>query len=383
MRGNPELPRLPPWHHVNAPIDLNDWLALVDPVMSDLTATSQRWWDLLVKESKEWYEAHQKMNPMEKIHHEAKPSVALGDPRWTRLERRACMMMLQAVPEAQREELVSAKRLTAMQVLCHLLVTYQPGGLAEKEVILSSLENPPEAQTVPDALQGLRRWMRWRRRATELAVSEPDPFILLKGLGKVVKRSLEMNKELSFRVSLVRNNLQVDSNPTSRSAGALATHLMAEFEQIAHLDPQTGMPKKASPTKEQNPLRSEIKMKKIEGREIGGGYTKGDGKGKDARPGDVCRFFLTDFGCKKGKDCQWHHQVDDQKRCWNCGGKDHFADKCTRPSFKNPEGKKEEAKGDGKGARSLKKKEEGSPDGRKKKTSQEEKMKMPRVAKDR
>ena len=61
------------------------------------------------------------------------------------------MMMLQAVPEAQREELVSAKRLTAMKVLCHLLVTYQPGGLAEKEVFLSNLENPPEAQTVPDA----------------------------------------------------------------------------------------------------------------------------------------------------------------------------------------------------------------------------------------
>ena len=253
MRGQPELPRLPPWHHVNAPIDLNDWLSLVDPVMSDLTATSQKWWQLLVQEAQAWYATHQQMSPMERIHHEALPSKELEDPRWTRLERRASMMMLQAVPEAQREELVSAKRLTAMKVLCHLLVTYQPGGLAEKEVILSNLENPPEAQTVPDALQGLRRWMRWRRRAGEMAVSEPDPFILLKGLGKVVKKSLEMNKELSFRVSLARNNLQVDSNPTSKSVGAFATHLMAELEQIAHLDPHTGMPKKATPPERAEP----------------------------------------------------------------------------------------------------------------------------------
>jgi hypothetical protein len=194
---------------------------------------------------------------------------------------------------------------------------------------------------------------------------------LLKGLGKVVKKSLEMNKELSFRVSLARNNLQVDSNPTSKSVGAFATHLMAELEQIAHLDPHPGMPKKATPPREQNPLKQEPRLKKLEGKEAGGGY-KGEGKGKDARPGDVCRFFLTEHGCKKGKDCQWQHQVDDQKRCWNCGGKDHFADKCPRPSFRNPEGQKE-SKGEGKGARSLKKKDEDSPDGKKEK--EEEKPK--------
>ena len=130
-----------------------------------------------------------------------------------------------------------------------------------------------------------------------------------------------------------------------------------------------------SPPKEQNPHKAEVRLKKMEGRdsrEAGGGVGKGDGKGKDAKSGEVCRFFLTDQGCKKGKDCQWAHQVDDQKRCWNCGGKDHFADKCTRPSFRNPEGQKE-SKGEGKGARSMKKKEEDSPDGKKEK--EEEKPK--------
>ena len=49
VRGQPELPKLQAWHPVNGPIDLNDWLSLVEPVMADLTATSQKWWDTLVK----------------------------------------------------------------------------------------------------------------------------------------------------------------------------------------------------------------------------------------------------------------------------------------------------------------------------------------------
>ena len=83
-----------------------------------------------------------------------------------------------AVPEGQREELISAKRLSAMAIICQLLVTYQPGGLAEKELILRSLELPPESANLVEAVQSLRRWARWRRRAADLQISEPDPFLL-------------------------------------------------------------------------------------------------------------------------------------------------------------------------------------------------------------
>ena len=47
-----------------------------------------------------------------------------------------------ALPENQREEMVSARKLSAMEIICQLLVTYQPGGLAEKELLLRSLEMP-------------------------------------------------------------------------------------------------------------------------------------------------------------------------------------------------------------------------------------------------
>eukprot|EP00438_Fugacium_kawagutii_P033584 Skav205234 [mRNA] locus=scaffold1794:149103:155795:- [translate_table: standard] len=328
--------------------------------------TSQKWWQETLKQARKWYSDHMELSPLDRIAHEAEPSDTLKIPKWVRLERRASNMLLAAVPDAQREELVSTKRLTVLQILCHLLMVYQPGGLAEKEVILSSLENPPEGGTIAESLQGLRRWMRWRRRAAELAVSEPDPFLLLKGLGKIVRRPLEGNKELNFRVSLARSNLQVDSNPTSKKVNALAIHLVAELEQVAHLD-QGGPARKNPPKDPGGPPRGEPRVKKIEATEEDkGGKAEGKGKNGKGNPAEPCKFFLLEGGCKKGKDCTWAHQLDDQKRCWNCGAKDHYADKCQRPSYRKNDPKEgREGKGDGRyaNARTLKKRdseEEGS-----------------------
>jgi len=70
--------------------------------------------------------------------------------------------------------------------------------------------------------------------------------------------------------------------------------------------------------------------------------------------GGVCRFFLTEMGCKKGKGCSYQHQLDDQKRCWNCGSTQHFAPKCDRPREPGVQ-PKGDSKGDGKQAKALKK----------------------------
>ena len=335
VRSHPEVPKLPDWNPSTGPIDLNDWLALIEPIMADLTATSGEWWDRLQKECRQWYQDHMALNPLDRLAHEPTPSVQLDQPRWIRLERRASTLLMMSIPEAQKEELVSTKRITAMKILCHLFTTFQPGGLAEKEVILRSLEMPVEATTMAEAVSSLRKWMRWRRRAMELQVSEPDPFLLLKGLGRIVRKPLEANRELNFRVSLARSMLQVDSTPTRDTVGKFATHLLAEIEQIAHLDSSKKSTSKDTPRTAQ----PEVKMKKIE-------EGKGEGKsGKGVRA--PCRFFLTEEGCRKGKECAWQHVLDDKKRCWNCGGIDHFAPACTRP--KEAAGDKNAKGGDGKG----------------------------------
>lgn len=211
VRGQHELPRLAEWSAGTAPIDLNDWLVLIEPIMADLTPTSQEWWEVLLGEARAWYDSHVKKSPVERLTHEPEPSPSLAQKKWGRLEKRASTMLLMGIPETQREEMVATKQTSAMKIVCRLLTVYQPGGLAEKEVILRSLESPLETSNLPEAVGALRKWMRWRNRAKELGVSEPDASILLRGLGKIIKKPLEVHRDLSFRISLTRSVLQVDS----------------------------------------------------------------------------------------------------------------------------------------------------------------------------
>ncbi len=166
VRGQHELPKLQEWHPGTAPIDLNDWLVLIEPVMADLTQTSQEWWELLLSEARSWYDAHVQKTPLERLAHEPGPSLELSKKKWGRLEKRASTMLMMGIPESQREEMVATKQTSAMKIVCRLLTIYQPGGLAEKEVILRALEAPAEAGSLAEAVGGLRKWMRWRNRAS-------------------------------------------------------------------------------------------------------------------------------------------------------------------------------------------------------------------------
>ena len=129
-----------------------------------------------MKEARSWYADHLKLQPLERVGHEPTPSSMLRDPKWTRLERRSSTLLLMALPQSLREELVASKRLGALCIICHLMTLFQPGGLAEKELILKQLESPAEANSISEAVQGLRRWTRWRHRANDLGLQQPDAF---------------------------------------------------------------------------------------------------------------------------------------------------------------------------------------------------------------
>ena len=325
VRGSPALPPLAEWNPSTAPIDLNDWLALIEPIMSDLTHSSGEWWNQLMEEATKWYQDHLQLQPLQRMAHVASPSELLTRSKWTRLEKRASTLLLMAVPDPQREELIASKKLSALSIVCQLLVSYKPGGLAEKELILRSLELPPEAASLTEAIQALRRWSRWRRRAAELRISEPDPYLLLKGLNRIIKKPLENNRELTFRISLARSMLQVDSTPSSTSVTSFAQHLLAEFEQIAHQESGSSTTKK----KQQETEKKASKLKRLE-EEQGSSPT---GKNKERAEGDrpKCKFYLSDNGCKRGKSCTFSHdQKDDRRRCWTCGSPEHMAPACPR-----------------------------------------------------
>jgi hypothetical protein len=44
VRHAPSLPGLAEWSSTSGPIDFNDWMALIEPMMSDLSNSSNQWW---------------------------------------------------------------------------------------------------------------------------------------------------------------------------------------------------------------------------------------------------------------------------------------------------------------------------------------------------
>ena len=327
--GTTDLPLLAEWDPVDGPLKMGDWMAMLEPAVADLTATSEIWWKEMVKEVGIWYQDRLKLAPLERAAHLPVPPDSLIQRRWQRLERRVASMLLKSVPEQQKTELVSTKRLSVYGILCHLQVVYQPGGLGEKQMLIRNLEEPPEANTLVDAVQGLRRWVRWRQRAKELQASEPDPTVLVRALNRITGKVLEMHKDLNFRIALSKSTLLVDTAPTKQVVEQFATHLLAEIEQVSHVEKKTfSSNSKAVIPKAENP-----KIRKMEE------DSKGVGKGSDRRPFEAkktsdekgrptCRFYVTDEGCKKGKACTWSHVIDEslgtKRRCWSCRSTKHF-----------------------------------------------------------
>ena len=343
--GMSELPRLSEWKAETAPLDLTDWLLTIGPAMGDLSNGSQQWWEATLATAREWYTKHQEKPPLEKVMHKPEVPEELKGAKYQRLEKRATALLMAAIPQTQQEEVIAGKEVSTLAVLSRLMTSYQPGGLSEKAAILSALDSPEEAQTLAQAVTGLRRWLRWHRRAGEVNVVRPDSTIQVKGLGRLMKKVLRDHPDLAFRIQLAKTTLAIDTTPTETTVMTYANHLLAEVEQVAHQDKKKA--EKTQPSASLDP-----KVKKFEERP---GESKGGSKGGEKGGGAPCRFFLTEAGCKKGKGCSYQHQLDDQKRCWNCGSTQHFAPKCDRPREAGIQ--KGDSKGDGKQAKSLRKEE--------------------------
>ena len=267
-------------------------------------------------------------------------------------EKRATALLMQAIPGSQQEEVIAGKEVTVVSILSRLMLSYQPGGLSEKAAILGALDNPDEAQSLSAAVSGLRKWLRWHRRAGEVGVTRPDPTIQMRGLSKLMRKVLRDNTDLGFRISLAKSSLQVDTTPTESSVMKFAHHLLAETEQVAHQDRKK---------RNEGPLALEPKAKRFEDQGLGKGEGKSGVKGgeKGGASTTPCKFFLSEEGCKKGKLCGWLHQGDDKRRCWTCGSVSHFSPSCDRPKEGPDRGGKSEGKG-GKSNKALKKENEDS-----------------------
>ncbi|CAE7360569.1 GIP [Symbiodinium sp. CCMP2592] len=229
--GINELPALPEYQPLTGSIDLLHWITHIGPIMEDLSDTSSIWWQATMKAALSWYDRYSSSAPLARLQLTPEASSELQRPEWARVERRATAMMLSAVPRGVREEVIAHGHVSSLCLLCKLYAVYQPGNLQEKALVLKMLEQPDECSTALGAVEGLRKWSLWRKRAMSIGMAEPDASVLLKGLDKITGPIVRANYELSFRVSLIRSTLQVDVSPSATTVTTFLQHLQAEMEQ--------------------------------------------------------------------------------------------------------------------------------------------------------
>ena len=95
------------------------------------------------------------------------------------------------------------------------------------------------------------------------------------------------------------------SAPSAEMSKGISEHLLAELEQAGHQ------------MKKKEQQAEAPKLKKLEGqqKEDSPGPKDGSPAGRQGGEKKRYRFFLTEGGCRRGKECQWLHEKDDKRRC--------------------------------------------------------------------
>ncbi|CAE7301732.1 RE1 [Symbiodinium sp. CCMP2592] len=346
--GVSQLPSLPQVKAESSSIDIADWMEMLAAPMSDLSDGSAAWWRKVCEQATLAYQAWTDAGPMERLAIAPPKDPSLEDGRWGRVNSRAASMILLALHENVRSEMV-ARRLTGSTVslLFRLMTLYQPGGEAERSRILNNLQNPPEETEPQKIVEALRSWDRWLRRCKELSLATPDPTILARGLNKMVRKLVEQNADMGFRTNLVRSTLQVDTRPSYTSIDTYYKHLMGECEALAvatsSLSTQALSSTSTRPEPKIKPMRTETRngnyntppppkppsTPSTSPTNDGAESQRSNGEKKDV----PCKFFGRTFrGCARVNKCPFLHSWDGLEkerpsRCLACGGK-HMAKDC-------------------------------------------------------
>ena len=327
--GITELPHLPEYQPATGSIDLLHWLTHIAPIMEDLSDTSFAWWQETTKDALSWYGQYSASTPLARLQLKPRPSSVLK-PEWARVERRATAMMLSAVPKAIREEIIAHGQVSTLDLLCKLYSVYQPGNLQEKTLVLKMLEQPEECTSALQAVEGLRRWSLWRRRAASLGMAEPDASVLVRGLDKITGLIIKGSGELAFRVSLIRSTLQVDVSPSSSTVTTFLQHLQAEMEQQARLGASKGAADSQVALRVLNSTATDNSSSPPQ-------PTPTTTTTTPRSPGSLCRYFASDKGCRRGNGCRYPHtwalleKGARQKKCLCCGSTAHKVRECKCP----------------------------------------------------
>ena len=322
------LPILKDVSEPQAALRAGDWLSELMPLISDVSEGARVWWAGLVQRAQDAYNTWLTAGPMDRM--AVQPDLQVEN-KYVRLESRVLSMLLAAVPQTVKQEAISLREMTCVQLVFRILKLYQPGGLNEKSTILNNLTQTTAAKSAAEAGEMLRQWRRQLLRARELGLHVPDPSLQVSALSEVMRTVIAKEHQASSRISNFRMTHMVDVAPTQLTAENYLQMLIAEADHLHH-----GTLTKASPTSG-NP---KINVVNAAG-DKGGGKKGSPGKkgyGNNAESSGfgggtgACRHWGSSGGCLRGDKCryahEWNNLHDKEKRCWKCSGLNHLAQDC-------------------------------------------------------
>ncbi|CAE7308060.1 CCDC147 [Symbiodinium sp. KB8] len=337
--GTSTLPELRAPEPETSPVEVQDWLQLLQAPMADLSDNSHEWWTQVQALALKGYEQWATATPLERLAMKQPYSKELEEGRFSRLNSRAASMLLAALDSTVRADLVMRKSTqSATGILYRVLTLYQPGGENEKRLVLDQLQMPPTCTDPSKAAKSLRDWERWLRRAKDIGATTPDATVLARALSGIMKGVLESHPDAAFRTSLVKNELKLDTKPTNASVVAFHRHLLAEAEALS-----TGTKaRNAAPTASSmdssrtTPPEKQPRLKELK---TGGATESVQTPKAKATPSPSsttspkpCRWFAkSDSGCKKGSECPFEHSwggVSKAGRCLLCSAVGHVKKDC-------------------------------------------------------
>ena len=321
---------LPPLQELSeseiGPLIAGDWLTTVGPFLRDMSSSSSMWWDEVLNVAGTLYRVWLNSEPMERLRLVPISPPAFQRPPWLRIEQRGSVALLKAIPESIRAELVSQREVGSVSIIFKILRVYQPGGLGERTTLLKQLVDQKVPSQLGEWLSSLRAWRRWLTRVQELDIQPPDPVLLLATLDRYAANLAKCSSQVAFRLQVTRAALRVDVAPTENGIQQFAESLLAEGEATFHGGSTA-------------PVKDSVKIRALDGdgavKDDGGKPRDGKDKSKDA--GDakdvkdtkngksdpklskvdqksgyndkpVCRYFLSESGCKKGQKCSFPHE---------------------------------------------------------------------------
>ena len=114
----------------DAALQFQDWLEVAGSVFADVSELSGQWWKDVVTKVEDTYSTWLAATPLERLSITPVGSDDLVGGRWTRLNARVSSMLLTAMGDSLRSDMV-AQRLTqdAVRMVFRLHTTFQPGDL--------------------------------------------------------------------------------------------------------------------------------------------------------------------------------------------------------------------------------------------------------------